>query len=280
MPFLLVELPNIPEDTARGVRYLYGNGNTYIQLGEQINDILKEFIPSNMEIQDRRSAETNTRYALMTSFQYAEELTDNQMLEAVRSRVDLRYALHLPLDYPHFDPLALCKFRLQLYNDQSDQNTFKALLDKLFVCGFLNACQEPIESALGVLNTICTGTRMEKILEGMHRALETLAATHGDWLRMVALPVWYERYSYKKKTSFWPNGNGEWKTKTIQIGTDIHYLLEQIHKSPQPGIESLREVRNLRKLWEEQYEMTSDEPSPARIIRWRLRGCASCNSIH
>lgn len=277
MPFQLVTLPIIPEDTARRAKYLYGEGNLYIQLGDKINDLLALMPQVDMDNHNKRVAETTTCFALMTVLQYSEALSDYQVMEAVRNRIDLRYALHLPLDFPHFDPMALCNFRLGLLNSLADRNAFQALLDKLLEFSFLKNCQEPSVPVLVVLDTICTSTRIERVLEGMHRALETLAATYGDWLRMIALPLWYERYSRNKRISVWPNGNGEWKSRVIEIGTDVHYLLEQIHRSPQPGIESLREIKNLVKMWEDQYELTSDDGTPAGTIHWRYRGCASCS---
>lgn len=276
MSLQLVTLPIVPEETARRAKYLYGEGNLYIQLGDQINDLLALMPQVAKDDQAKRGTETTTCFALMTVLQYSEALTDFQIIEAVRNRIDLRYALHLPLDYPHFEPTALCKFRLGFLNCRSDRDTFQALLDKLIESGFLNNCQGPSISVLIVLETICTSTRIERVLDGMHRALETLAATNGDWLRMIALPLWYERYSRNKRISVWPNGNGEWKSRVIEIGTDVNYLLEQIHRSPQPGIKSLREIQNLVQVWEDQYEMTSDDDTPAGNIHWRYRGCSSC----
>jgi hypothetical protein len=277
MPIHLVPLANIPDDTARRAKYSFGKGNILIQLGDHLNELLNSLSLSNMEIQDKKLAETNTRLALITAFQVAEELTDNQVLEAVRSREDLKYALHLPMDYPSLDPRDLCKFRQQLFNDPSDLNTFQTLVDKLGEFGLLNPRQQNALAACEVLEKICTSTRIEKLLETMERALETLAVYHGDWLRMVALPLWYERYSRRSKLPFWPNGQGEWKTRTVEIGADITYLLEAIEKAQQPEIELRREVRKLRQILDEQFEVTSDGDSQAQKIQWRRRGCAACH---
>ena len=276
MAFQLTSLPNIPEDTARRARFLYGEGNLYIQLGDQINGILDLMTKESAEVQNKRTAEADTCFALMTILQYSEALSDNQMMEALRNRIDLRYALHLPLDYPHFDSQALCNFRLELLSSLLDRDIFQALLDKLLEGGFMQNPPGTSVSVSVILDKICTSTRIERVLESMHRALETLAATNGDWLRMIALPLWYERYSRNKRISLWPNGKGEWKSRVIEIGTDVHYLLEQIHSSPQPGIESLREIQNLGKMWEDQFEMTSNGDTGEGNIHWRFRGCSSC----
>ncbi len=229
-----------------------------------------------MEIPDRKLVETNTRIALITAFQYAEELTDNQAVEAVRSRENMKYALHLPMDYPSLDPRALCKFRQQLFHDPSDLHTFQTLVDKLAEFGLLNRKQENALLACVLLEKICTSTRIEKLVETMDRALENLAIYHADWLRTVALPLWYERYSRRSKLPYWPNGKGEWKTRTLEIGSDMQYLLKEVEKAHQPEIEFRREVRNLSQILEEQFVITSDEVSQAQEIHWREAGCASC----
>jgi len=276
MPFHPIALPPIPEDTARAARYLFGKGNIYIRLGEHLNELLEEFVPTDMEIRGKRSREAETRYAMMTAFQFAEELTDYQMVEAVRNRVDLKYALHLPINYPSFDPQALCEFHQRLYVDPSSRLTYQVLIGRLTEFDLLKSMQEQTLLALQVLETVCTSTRIERLVEAMYRVLEALTITNAGWLRQVALPHWYERYSRRRRISFWPNGKGEWKAMTLEIGADIQYLLGEIERSHQPAIESLREVQLLRQMWEEQFEVSTDEASPTRIVRWRLTGCTSC----
>ena len=48
-----------------------------------------------------------SRLALVTVLQRAENLTDRQAAEAVRTRIDWQYLLGLPLDDPGFDPTVL-----------------------------------------------------------------------------------------------------------------------------------------------------------------------------
>ena len=51
------------------------------------------------------------RLALVTVFQFLENLSDRQVAGAVRSRIDLKYALSLELGDPCFDFSVLCEFR-------------------------------------------------------------------------------------------------------------------------------------------------------------------------
>lgn len=276
MPVYPIKLPPIPDDTARAVRTLYGEGNIYIRLGEHLNELLLGIGPLKGGIHGERSAEANARYAIMTAFQYAEELTDYQMVEAIRSRADLKYALHLPVNYPGFDPMALCEFHQRLYADPSNQLIYQELVDRLTVFGLLMIKEGQTLPVLHMLEAICTSTRRQKVVEAMYQALEVLTLTDPEWLRQIALPHWYERYSRRKRITFWPNGKGEWLTMTHEIGADINYLLGEIDRSHQPAITSLREIQLLRQACEEHFEVSTVQATHVRVIHWRRTGCASC----
>lgn len=59
-------------------------------------------------------AESPGRLALITVMQYAEDLSDRQAAEAVRSRIDWKYMLGLKLEDPGFDFSVLSEFRQRL----------------------------------------------------------------------------------------------------------------------------------------------------------------------
>jgi len=276
MPYYPLTLPAIPDDTARAARALFGEGNIYIRLGERLNELFDGIELMKMEIHGERSAEANARYAMMTAFQYAEELTDYQMVEAIRNRADLKYALHLPVNYPGFDPLALCAFHQRLYVDPTSCLNYQVLIGRLTEFGLLTAREGQILLVLQLLEAVCTSTRRQNVVEAMYQALEALTITNIEWLRQVALPHWYERYSRRRRIPFWPNSKGEWLTITHEIGADIQYLLGGIDKSHLSTLTSLREVQVLRQVWEEQFDETINVVSHAKEVHWRPTLCASC----
>jgi hypothetical protein len=201
------------------------------------------------------------------------------MVEAVRNRVDLKYALRLPMNYPSFDPLALCEFHQRLYADPSSRLTYQVLIGRLTAFGLLRTMGEQALLALQLLEAVCTSTRLEKMVDAMYQALEILTIMNAEWLRQVVLPLWYERYSRRKRILFWPNSNGVWKARALEIGADVQHLLREIERSHQPAIASLREVHLLRQTWEEQFEVSPGEASHADVIHWRRTGCASCTRL-
>ena len=62
-------------------------------------------------------AEAPWRLALVSVMQFAEGFSDRQAAEAVRSRIDWKYALSLDLDDPGFDFSVLSEFRTRLASD-------------------------------------------------------------------------------------------------------------------------------------------------------------------
>ena len=55
-----------------------------------------------------KPAESPERLSLVTLFKFAEDLTDREAAEAVRSRIDWKYVLGLELDDAGFHYSALC----------------------------------------------------------------------------------------------------------------------------------------------------------------------------
>lgn len=74
-----------------------------------------------------RPAESPWRLALVTIMQFAEGLSDRQAAEAVRARIDWKYALGLALTDPGFDFSVLCEFHARLIQGADEQLLLDAL---------------------------------------------------------------------------------------------------------------------------------------------------------
>ena len=100
-------IPPIPRETARSAKAIFGRGNFYIQVGEHLAAILED-------IQSEYLLEAGAILPQTTFFQFLENLTDAQAIEAVRTRSDWKFALHLPVYPPVFQESALCEFRQRI----------------------------------------------------------------------------------------------------------------------------------------------------------------------
>jgi transposase len=245
-------LPPVPRDTARSAKTMFGEGNAYIRLGKHINEL---FPPTGQLIHEtpcEKPAWINI-LPILVVLQFAEELTDRQMLEALRTRVDLKYALHLPMNYPAPPPNVLCECRQQLRADSARRQAFQILLDGIAGFGLLRSDRQRPSSALEVIDEVCTSNRLDMVAEAMLQALEGMATTNAEWLRQIARPHWYMRYSRHTNMHLWPNNREKWEAGVLAVGVDIHYLLAEIEKSKLPTLTSISEVQRLRQVWEEQF---------------------------
>src|SRR5512140_3732571 len=103
--------PPIPADIKRAARAVFSSSNFYIRVGEQVAAIFSE--PGLEHIAETSASLKAAPHflPLVTFFQFVEGLTDAQAADAVRSRMDWKFALHLPLHLPIFSPEILCEFR-------------------------------------------------------------------------------------------------------------------------------------------------------------------------
>jgi transposase len=69
----------------------------------------------------------------VTVFQFLEGLSDRQAAEAVRSRIDWKYALGLELSDAGFDASVLCEFRARLVAHEASERLLEGLLRSLYL---------------------------------------------------------------------------------------------------------------------------------------------------
>jgi transposase len=133
------------------------------------------------------------RLAIVTVLQYAEGLTDRQAANAVRERIDWKYALGLELTNAGFDFSVLSEFRARLV--ESGQETL--LLDRLLeVCkerGWLKAGGKQRTDSTHVLARVRSLSNLECVGETLRAALDDVAALEPDWLVQHITADWLER---------------------------------------------------------------------------------------
>jgi transposase-like protein DUF772 len=90
----------VPEDTARVARAAFPKGTTYIRMRDVLGAIYDDEDFAQLFEVRGRPAIAPWRLALVTVMQFAEGLSDRQAAEAVRARIDWKYALGLELTDP------------------------------------------------------------------------------------------------------------------------------------------------------------------------------------
>jgi Transposase domain (DUF772) len=97
------EIPSVPEETRRVARAAFPRGNIYMRLRDELGAISNDQLFATLFPRRGHPAASPWRLALITVMQFAEGLSDRQAANAVRSRIDWKYALSLELTDPGFD---------------------------------------------------------------------------------------------------------------------------------------------------------------------------------
>ncbi|WP_306316243.1 MULTISPECIES: transposase [unclassified Streptomyces] len=144
---------------------------------------------------DGRPGLSPGRLALVSVLQFAENLSDRAAADAVRTRIDWKYAIGLELEDPGFDHSVLCEFRARLAEqDGAADRLLQLMLDRLVAAGLLKAGGRQRTDATHVLAAVRTLSRLELVGETLRAALEELAEAAPAWLAPLIEPEWAKRY--------------------------------------------------------------------------------------
>ena len=131
-----VAFPHLPEDTERVAKAAYQRrGNVYLTIGDQLGSVFAEVDFGPLYAADGQPAVSPELLALVTIFQFMEDLADREAAEAVRGRIDWKYALHLGLSDTGFDASVLSEFRTRLAQHEMAQTMFGQVLQRLQASG-------------------------------------------------------------------------------------------------------------------------------------------------
>jgi len=238
--------PLIPSSTVRAAQALYGRGNLYLRLGDRLNYLASRMDPKVMSLfwaKDRTALLT-----VLTIIQYVEKLTDEQMTESIQRRMELRYALHLNTPSPQLDPRSLCAFRTKVVSDPQYCCLFEEMFKQIYPEITSTAMKEE-PNIDDVIHSICQNEVHATLVEAMLCSVEALSATHFHWLRQIALPHWYQRYSRSIISLDASIRKQEFTREDIQ--GDIEHLLCEIRRSNLPEIIEMPETKRLNRIWEQ-----------------------------
>src|SRR5579862_4579624 len=128
MSLKILPIPPVPEETARVVRACFPHGTLVVQLRDAVGTLYSDEDFADLFPRRGQPAEAPWRLALVTVLQFVEGLSDRQAAQAVRTRIDWKYALHLELEDLGFDFSVLCEFRARLLQGNEEALLFEALL--------------------------------------------------------------------------------------------------------------------------------------------------------
>ena len=245
---------SLPEATARVARAAFPRGNPYLRLADALGPIFTNPQFADLYSDEGRPAEDPAQLALVTLFQFAEGLTDRQAADAVRARIDWKYALCLPLEDEGFDASVLAEFRARLLAGGAERQLFDTVLDCLKAHGLVKARGRQRTDSTHVLAAIHVLNRLECIGETLRQVLNVLAVAAPAWLQSWVPVAWFDRYGQRLTEYRLPKGQAERQALAEQMGADGRCLLAQLDDpAAPPGLHQLPAVRVLRRVWLEQF---------------------------
>ncbi len=256
----------IPEQTIQVARAAFPKGNPYMQMHDTLGPIYTNTDFAALCPKTGQPAEASVHLALITIMQFAEGLSDAQAADAVRARIDWKYALALDLTDPGFGASVLCEFRQRLIAGNAELLLFETMLTLFREQGLIKAKGRQRTDSTHVLAAIQTLNRLECVGETLRHALNTLAAAAPAWLQAWVPAVWFDRYSRRFAEYCLPAEKPARYALAEQIGTDGLLLLRMIDDPTAPTwVQDVPAVQVLRHVWVQQfYAATADQP-----LRWR-----------
>ena len=267
MSLHLVAFPALPEATARVAKAAFKRkGNIYLTIGDALGTLFDGVDFGCLYAADGKPALSPNLLALVSVFQFMENLPDRDAADAVRSRIDWKYALHLALDDMGFDDSVLSEFRERLAQHALAQVLFEQVLKRLQALGLVQKGGKQRTDATAVLAATQTLNRVQLVAETMRLTLEALSDYRPDWLRAIALPHWYERYSLVLSGFRLPRTKEKQEALALDIGRDGFHLLEALQRPDVPSqAASLPELMVLAQVWQQQFERHDAG------LRWRSK---------
>jgi transposase len=227
-------LSAVLDETARVARAAFPGDNTYLALRDELGTLFADDFAALYPTRGR-PAEAPWRLAPVTVFQFVENLSDRQAADAVRARIDWKYALGLELTDPGFDSSVLCEFRCRRRS-------------------WLKACGRQRTDSTHVLARVRVTNRLVSAQETLRHALNVLAVAAPAWLVVNSEAGWLERYARRCDDSRIPAGLEQRQSFARQVGEDGRALLAAIDVPGAPAwLGHLPAVVTLRLSWLQQF---------------------------
>jgi transposase len=255
----------VPEETARVARAAFPGGhNPYLALRDELGTVFADEDFAALYPRRGQPAEAPWRLALVTVFQFVENLSDRQAADAVRARIDWKYALGLELTDPGFDSSVLCEFRARLIDGSAEQRLLDAILDRCRDRGWLKARGRQRTDSTHVLARVRAINRLVCAHETLRHALNVLAVAAPQWLSAHSQAAWPQHYGRRCDESRLPAGPEGRRAYARQVGEDGRTLLAAVEAPAAPAwLGELPAVVTLRLVWLEQFYQEAGD------LRWR-----------
>jgi transposase len=257
----------VPAGTAQVARAAFPKGCLAIRIRDVLGELFDDARFAGLFATRGRPAVSPARLALVSVLQYVEGLSDRQAADAVRGRIDWKYALGLELADTGFDASVLSEFRARLLADGETERLLHQMLARLRAQRLLVRGGRQRTDATCVVAAVRELNRLELVTETVRAALEALAAAAPGWLAGLAPQDWYERYGQRASDYRLPQHQTVRAALAVTVGADGFALLDAVHATDAPAwLRQVPAVQTLRAVWIQQYYRDRQG------LRWRGKG--------
>ncbi|MBT2488153.1 IS1182 family transposase [Streptomyces sp. ISL-96] len=250
----------VPALTVQIARASNPNGTTAMWVRDRLDGLWDDQDFADWYPRDGRPGLSPAQLATVCVVQFLLGLSDRQAAEAVRCRIDFKYAMALELDDPGFHHSVLGDFRERLIEGDRTDRLLDLALTRLKDAGLVRERTTQRTDSTHVLAAVRDLTRLELVTEAVRAALEELAGTASHLLDGLVDEEWGRHYGRPVRLGKNPTRP---KTRILATGDDAVRLIEHLG---QHGAERLSgpRVQALRQIMVQNYYRDG-----AGRLRWR-----------
>ena len=174
---------SMPEETATIARAAFPNGTLFIWMRDEFDQLNQDEEFADLYAGQGQPGWSPWRLVLVCIMQYVADLNDRDTADAVRGRIDWKYALGPPLSDPgfHFSLLSECRNRLR--SGGAESHLFDRVLVQFEEKGWLSSGGKQRTDSTHVLSTISERSRLEALHECLRAALNRISEPEPEWLQ-------------------------------------------------------------------------------------------------
>ncbi|MGW8554386.1 IS1182 family transposase [Streptomyces tubercidicus] len=250
----------VPAETVRVARAAFPKGSLAIRIRDDLGPLFSDGEFADLFPSRGKPAWSPGRLALVSVLQFVEGLTDRQAAEAVRARIDFKYALGLELGDPGFDFSVLSEFRDRLVEADAGRRVLDGILTAAGEKGLLKTTGRARTDSTHVLTAARDVCWLERVAETLRSALNALAQAAPEWLVEVAEPNWFKHYATRAEDSRFPKARTQRDEMGLGIGRDGTRLLQAVWSRQAPqDLRALPQVEYLRRMWVQNFHQVEGE---------------------
>jgi transposase len=250
----------IPEETSRIAHAAFPKGNLYMRMRDELGVLYTDPEFANLFPLRGQPAEAPWRLATVTIFQFVEGLSDRQATEAVRARIDWKYAMGLEIEDPGFDSSVLCEFRTRLLKGGAEAHLFDKMLALLKERQLLKVRGRQRTDATHIQAAVRSLNRLECLGETLRCALNRLAEADPHWMAAHTDPEWFDRYSTRIESYRLPQGKDKREAYALVMGADGIRLLAALAEPATPeALKDLPAVQVVRAVWRQHFYFENEQ---------------------